>query len=65
MVFLGSMFRKKSIHYIHVLMTNFEVKVSQRYFIWSFAYEEYRTDDSNSPAERTFSPAASSDKMKT
>ena len=46
-------------------MTNFEVKVSQRYFIWSFAYEEYRTDDSNSPAERAFSPAASSEKMKT
>ena len=22
-----------------------------------FAYEEYRTDDSNSPAERNFSPA--------
>ena len=29
-----------------------------------FAFAEYRTDDSNSPAERTISPAASTDKMK-
>ena len=30
-----------------------------------FAFAEYRTDDSNSPAERNVSPAASTDKMKT
>ena len=30
-----------------------------------FAYEEYCSDDSNSPAERNISPAASTDKMKT
>ena len=30
-----------------------------------FAFEEYRADDSNSPAERNISPAASTDKMKT
>ena len=33
-------------------MHNFEIKVSQRYFIGLyFAYEEYRTDDLNSPAD--------------
>ena len=30
-----------------------------------FAFAEYRTDDSNSPAEGNVSPAASTDKMKT
>ena len=30
-----------------------------------FAFAKYRTDDSNSPAEGNFSPAASTDKMKT
>ena len=30
-----------------------------------FAFEEYRANDSNSPAERNISPAASTDKMKT
>ena len=30
-----------------------------------FAYEEYRTDDSNSPAEQNVGPLASTDKMKT
>ena len=34
-------------------MLNFEVKAFQRFYICPvlyFAYEEYRTDDSNSPA---------------
>ena len=50
-----------SLYSINVFMSNFEVKVSQRYtsFGLYFAYEEYRTDDSNSPAERTSSPAES------
>ena len=30
-----------------------------------FAFGEYRTDDSNSPAEGNFSPAESTGKMKT
>ena len=42
LLFLGLMERKNpfnisakgSVHYIKVLMTNFEVKVSQQYFIW-------------------------------
>ena len=30
-----------------------------------FAFAKYRTDDSHSPVEGNFSPAASTDKMKT
>ena len=30
-----------------------------------FAFAEYRTDDSNSPAERNISPPESTEKMKT
>ena len=74
MVFLDSMDRK--IHF-NIPAEGFEFKISMfqclilkfkfpsgTSFCLYFANDEYCSDDSNSPAERNFSPVESTDKMK-
>ena len=75
MVFLGSIDRKspfnipaQGFQFIISLFSCLILKLkspSGISFGLYFAFAEYRTDDSNSPAEQNVSPAASTDKMKT
>ena len=75
MDFLGSMDRKnpfnipaEGFQFILSMFSCLILKLqspSGTSFGLDFANEEYCSDDSNSLAERNFSPAASTDKMKT
>ena len=75
MLFLGSMGKKKTFNIpaegFLFILSKFSCLIlklkspSGISFGLYFAFSAYRTDDSNSPAERNVSPPACTDKMKT